>query len=464
MGKSGTGGRRGVTMWGLRVPDILENLMRTRVVWLVVWGVAAYGQSWDPGDRINAAVGRATHEKLKFSFEFRSRYEHREGQLFGRGPDLSTDLVRTRFGVTYKPAPWIKLSGLAQDGRAPWYGPGAPNSARDPLDVQEGYVELFGNRKTGWMATVGRQMINYGEGRLLGSPQWAALARTWDTARVGYRLPKAQFEFLLVSPIKVTIGDFNKPVLGDRIWGAYNIFPNLVRKTVIEAYILRHDQNRIGGFTGGNRLQGTDRLKVNTFGGRWTGALLAGWRYSVEGALQNGRVGAASHRAGAWYSAALRRWTVAGKPFDFSAEYKFASGTANPRDPSRVTTFDQLYGANHDKFGHVDVLGWRNIHNLRSMNSLGWTKAWTLNFMYDEFWLASKRDWLYNLQGRPLAQSLDGSAGRHVGREADFFVTYKSKHWQIGAGGGYFFQGRFVKTTTPGISPVLLYLFHTYSF
>lgn len=438
--------------------------MPARSALLLVLTAIASAQNWDPGDRINASISHATHEKLKLNFEFRSRYEDRSGQVFGRAPDVATDLVRTRLGATYTPRPWIKISGLVQDGRAPWYGPGAPNSARDPLDLQEAYVELFGNRKTGWAATIGRQMINYGEGRIIGSPQWAPLARTWDTVRVGYRFPRAQFEFVLLSPIKVVIGQFNKPVLGDRIWGTYNAFPNLFRKTLLEAYILRHDQNRIGGFAGGNRLVGTDRLGVNTFGGRLVGPIAAGWRYSLEGALQNGRVGAASHRAGAWHSALLHKWTVYGKPLDFSAEYNFASGTGNPRDTSRVSTFDQMYGANHDKFGHVDVLGWRNLHNLRSLTTLAVAKGWALNFMFDEFWLASKRDFLYNLQGRPIVQSVDGAAGRHVGREADLFATYRGKHWQLGAGGGYFFKGRFVRATTPGASPVLLYVFHTYSF
>ncbi len=438
--------------------------MPVRTVLPFLFAALAGAQSRDPGDRINAAIGRATHEKLKLNFEFRSRYEYRGGQQFGRVPDLATDLVRTRLGITYTPLPWLKVSGLVQDGRAPGYGPAAPNSVRDPLDVQEAFVELFGNHKTGWAITLGRQMLNYGEGRLIGSPQWAPLARTWDTVRIGYRLKNAQLEFILLSPIKVTIGTFNNPVFGDRVWGMYNVFPNLFRKSTVETYVLRHDQNRIGGFTGGNRPSGTDRLGVNTFGGRWLGPLIGGWRYSLEGALQNGRIGPAGHRGGAWHSALLRNWRIYGKAVDFSAEYNYSSGTANPLDTSRVSTFDQLYGANHDKFGHVDVLGWRNLHNLRSLTTVGVAKGVALNFMFDEFWLVSKRDALYNLQGRPIVQSIDGTAGRHVGREADLFLTYRGKHWQLGAGGGYFFKGQYVRTMTPGASPVLLYLFHTYSF
>jgi len=43
-----------------------------------------------------------------------------------------------------------------------------------------------------------------------------------------------------------------------------------------------------------------------------------------------------------------------------------AAGTPATRDG----TFDQLYASNHDRFGRADLFGWRNIHNLRSLNTL----------------------------------------------------------------------------------------------
>ena len=74
---------------------------------------------------------------------------------------------------------------------------------------------------------------------------------------------------------------------------------------------------------------------------------------------------------------------------DLTAEYKYASGTKNPQDTSRVSTFDQLFPANHDKFGHMDLFGWRNIHAVRSQATLGVTRSFAVNFMYNSWWLAS---------------------------------------------------------------------------
>lgn len=390
--------------------------------------------------------GGARPGKLKLSFEQRGRYEDRNGNAFGKAPDVATGLFRTRLGLTYTPVPWLKLSGMVQDSRAPWYGPNAPNAVRDQADLHESYVELFPSSKQGFGMTAGRMMLNYGEGRLIGAPRWGNLARTYDSARVYFRSPRARFEVLLVSPVKVRIGEFNRPVPGDRVWGTYNSFPGFYADNLLEAYVLRRDQNRPGGFAGAGTVA------VNTFGFRLAGPLASGIRHSVEAALQKGKAGAADLSAFAWFAGLSRRWTIRGKTLDLSAEYKYASGA-----------FDQLYPANHDKFGHEDLFGWRNIHNTRAVAALALTKNLSVNVMYDSSWLANLKEGIYNGAGKLIARSATGTAGRHVGQEADVFGTYKYNHFTFGAGYGHFFAGRFIRNATPGIGPTYLYVFHSYS-
>src|ERR1044071_2155020 len=236
-------------------------------------------QSWDIGVRAADANSEGTGNRVKLSFEQRGRYEDRAGNTFGKDVDVATGLFRTRLGLTYAPAKWLKFSGMVQDSRAPWYGPGAPYSVRDQADLHESYVELFPAYKKGFGMTAGRMMLNFGEGRLIGTPQWSNLSRTYDQARAYWRSPRAQVEVLLVSPVKPRIGEFNRPVLGDRVWGTYNSFPNFYRKNLLEAYALRHTQNRPGGFTGGFQKDGTDTLRVNTFGFRLAGPAGSGMKY-----------------------------------------------------------------------------------------------------------------------------------------------------------------------------------------
>jgi hypothetical protein len=422
---------------------------------------ALRGQSWDPGARAAALVGSASGGRLKLNLEWRVRYESRTGNSFGAAPDIATGLMRTRVSLTWLPAPWLKFSGMMQDSRAPGYGPNAPNTVRDSADLHEAYVEAARDRGPG--LSIGRQMLNYGEGRLLGTPQWSNLSRTYDVARAWYRFPKARIEALLVSPVTVRTDGFNRPELGQRVWGTYDSFPDFVGKHLLEAYALRHDQNRPGGFAGGDRAHGTDKLGVNTFGFRLAGPLAKAARYSVEAAAQNGKIGPATQRAMAWFASAARHWTPGGKPLDVSVEYKYASGTRDPADAGRSSTFDQMFPSNHDKFGHQDLFGWRNIHNLRSLANLGVSKNFALNFMYDDFRLASPRDALYNGSGKAIARSATGSAGRHVGQETDLFATYKWQSLTFGAGYGYLFAGDFLRRATEGIAPGYIYVFQTYT-
>jgi hypothetical protein len=156
-----------------------------------------------------------------------------------------------------------------------------------------------------------------------------------------------------------------------------------------------------------------------------------------------------------------RRVTVRNKPVEITAEYKFASGGS---DPGRSGTFDQLYPANHDKFGHEDLFGWKNIHNVRVVATADLFRNFRLTFMYDSHWLADPDDALYNGAGRPILRASSPNAGRHVGQEADVYFTYKYSHFQFGAGYGHFFAGTFVKNTSPGVNPAYAYVFHTYSF
>jgi hypothetical protein len=419
-------------------------------------------QTWDIGGKAAESVAAHSEGKLKIGFENRLRYESRSANGFGKDGDLATGLERTRFSMTFESG-WVRLSGMAQDSRAPWYGPNAPTSARDTLDLHEAYVELFARRKTGFGMTAGRMMLNYGEGRLLGTPQWGNCARTYDQARLFFKSKRARVDALFVSPVKIQSNAFNRPVLGDRVWGAYGSFPDLWRKSLFELYLLRRDQNRQGGFAGGAARDGTDRLRVNTLGFRLAGPLALGAKFSLEGAAQNGRVGPGEHRASAWFSSVGRRWTAAARPLDLSVEYKFASGARNPKDATLSRTFDQLYAANHDKFGHQDLFGWRNIHNARALATYGLTKALALNVMYSGYRLASPCDALYSGAGKSIAKSAACSAGSDVGREADVFAVYKYKRFQIGAGYGHFFSGEFIRKTTPGVGPSYVYIFHSYS-
>jgi hypothetical protein len=419
-------------------------------------GVAAAQAQEDPLEGLAKRIHEATHNRVKITFEERTRWEEKDGVNFGKSVNQQDMLSRIRVGAQFQLLDWLTISAMGQDARAPFYGTGAPNTVRDPMSLWEDYVQLFRNRDTGFGALFGREMLSYGEGRLIASPQWSNLSRTFDTASVYYRLRHARLEAVMVSPVKIVPGTYNAPELGERIWGTYSTFGSVWKSASFDAYALRHSQNKIGGWTGAGTL-GTD-----TYGGRLYGPLPYQLAYSFEGAAQAGHQGLETQRAYAWYSSVSKQATLGRMPLSAMVEYKFASG--NQYGSSTDGTFDQLSPANHDKFGHEDLFGWRNLRTLRSLETLSLTKKVALNVMYADEFLASRTDGLYNSTGSVISISTKGTASNRVGQELDSFVTYRIGAHLLGVGGGHFFKGEFVDLTTHNINPRYFYVFQQYSF
>lgn len=408
----------------------------------------------DPVQKGAKELREASKEKIVMHFDERTRWEERYGNNFGKAKNQQDMLSRLRVSMEYKPTAWLLISGMGQDARAPWYGPSAPNSLRDSIDLQEAFV-AFGKKKQPLSASFGRRMLNYGETRVIGVPQWSNTSRTYDFGSVQYATKRFTLEALMVSPVIVRPDMFNNPELGNRYWGTYNVLPKLWHGLSIDVYALRHSQNKIGGWTSAGTL-GT-----NNFGARFYGPLPGKFAYSLEGIGQTGHVGALDQRAYAWFAGVSRPLRVGAMPLDASVEYKEASGSHYGETHS--STFDQLTPANHDKFGHEDLFGWKNLRTFKTLETLHPTKALAFNVMYTNHSLFSASDALYASSGSKIASSTHGTAGRGVGQELDGFATYKWGAHTFLAGFGHFFRGGFVASTTPGINPRYFYIAQQYT-
>jgi hypothetical protein len=298
-------------------------------------------------------------------------------------------------------------------------------------------------------------MLNYGELRVIGIPQWGNASRTYDHGRIQFSTRKMTLDALMVSPVIVCSDSFNKPELGNRFWGTYDVFPKLWRGMSVDAYALRHSQNKVGGWTNGGTL-GT-----NSYGARFYGPLPAQLAYSLEGIAQNGHLGKLDQRAFGWFAAISHPLKIGDRPLDTWVEYKQASGTHYGSDHS--ATFDQLAAAYHDKFGHMDLFGWRNIKTFRIQETLTIQKALAITLIYSDHHLFSASDAVYNGSGSKIAIANNGTAGTHVGQELDSFLTFKIGAHTFYAGFGHFFKGEFIRNTTPGINPRYFYIAQQYT-
>jgi len=412
----------------------------------------ALGQT-DPAQKVADALHRISNSQLALHVEERTRWEEQDGVKFGSAVNQQDMLSRLRIGIQYRPVSWLTFSGMGQDARAPWYGKPAPNSVRETMNIHEAWMSLA-SEKTALNLSFGRRMLDYGEARVIGTPQWSNTSRTYDYGRMEYGSKRMTLDALMVSPVIVQTDAFNNPELGNRIWGTYDIFPKLWHGLSVDTYALRHSENKIGGWTSAGTL-GT-----NSFGARVYGPLPSRLAYSLESVGQTGHQGLLNQRAYSWFAGASRPMTLFTLPLTLSAEYKGASGSHYGENHD--STYDQLDPANHDKFGHMDQFGWRNLKTFKSLETLKLTKSLAFNVMYTDENLFSASDALYNSSGSQISISKKGTAGTRVGQEVDAFSTFTAGNHTFYAGFGHFFRGQFVVETTPGINPRYFYFAQQY--
>ncbi len=412
-------------------------------------------QATGPADELN----RRLPAWLRFTGEYRLRLE---GYTGGNFKDDSSDaylLHRVRLGMEIRPASWWRFYVQAQDARAFWRNT-TPPPYQDTMDLRMSYTE-FGDAEKGIGLRAGRQELNFGDQRLVGSSNWTNTARTFDAVRLRLRSGGYRVDAFASTVVQQVDGTFDRPFRGkaDNLHGLYGGIEKAIPKSVVEPYVFWRVTRNLKTETGrpGNR-------DFKTVGVRGTGALPLRFDYNVEMAWQTGSLGTDQIRAwaGHWqvgYSLPHLRWNPR-----LIAEYNFASGDRNPRDGVRGT-FDVMYPTGHDKTGLADQVGWKNIRDIRGGVQLRPGTNWVIAPIYHSYWLASATDALYTSSGTAIVQKADGSAGTRVGQEADVSTLYTAKNGvMIGAGFGHLFPGEFLKKATQGHGYSFPYLMLGYSF
>ena len=149
-----------------------------------------------------------------------------------------------------------------------------------------------------------------------------------------------------------------------------------------------------------------------------------------------------------------------GQPMNpqFWLRYDFASGDSNSND-DRYNTFNQLFPFGNYYLGWTDRVGRQNIHDFNAQLNLHPMPWATFTAQYHRFYLANKRDFLYNAAGNATLRDITGQSGSHVGDEIDFrFNIHVDRHQDVLVGYSKLFAGDFLKARAPGVSPDLFYV------
>lgn len=363
--------------------------------------VATTAQAYVFGDPLTFDNG-----KLTLDFNERVRVESRNNTFdFSSATNTVVDdnfiLTRLRAGIKFTFNPKFSLYGQVQDSRefdskrmnVPFV-----NAAEgdDPINLRQLYADIGDPRDDVINLRIGRQVLAYGDERLVGGFEWNNIARTFDALKVVYNAAASKTTIDAFAAHVVTVGDRNQTeesasVLDrsdphDLFSGLYVQNSGFIKNQKTDVYLLYRDKDQNGPFYRPNTLTtGASGVapydipeKIWTAGFRAQSistAPLYGFDYIVEAAYQRGksRPGLTNaivvvpnwydHRAYALHAELGRNWERCKYLPRLSVEYNVASGDKNPNDTNN-DAFLNLFPTNHKFYGYMDTLGWKNMRQV----------------------------------------------------------------------------------------------------
>jgi hypothetical protein len=397
---------------------------------------------------------------IQFGGQFRDRVESQDGLKFAPVND-TYDLTQLRLGIYIQPTNWLEFVGVTQDSRVFFNH----HVATDPpyqniWDIREAYAQI-GSSTEGWFDLIGgREILSFGDERVIGPSDWLNMGRTFDTARLDLHHPGFKVSIFAASVILARDGVIDHHLEGNNLYGIYTSFTRLIPHATFEPYLLW----RVApGNVPLQETEGHGALSEITGGARIAG-FLGNFDYDVEMNKQTGSLGV--YTIDAWaghWNAGYTFKNTRSQPRLF-AEYNYASGN---KDPESKTwgTHDQIYPSAHDKISFADQFGWRNIEDLRTGVEEKIAAKWTLTEVFDDFWLATRNDAVYASSGAVAIAAHPDATSSHLGEELDLIAEYKqNKHVTYGFGLSHLFTGRYLDETTKGKDYNYPFAYATYIF
>jgi hypothetical protein len=417
--------------------------------------------------------------KILLDVQERLRWEVRSNNFdFSDQANALTDnswlLQRFRIGMQVRPVDWLTFYIQAQDSREVGGErariPGATGAEGDDyFDLRLAYVELSNYNAFPVGLRIGRQILSFGDERLVGAFDWNNFGRTFDAARLTYKGNGFSVDAFISTPVVIIKSQFNGSDLFDG-YGAYSgrgmFFSGLhlstdqVKFGTWDLYCFLIDQSngnqatQQGALTTapvkGTLAAGSDFV---TLGTRLKGdpKKIEGWEFGTELAWQAGRVRgmdlcAFAATAGLGYNWLEKPW----KPRLY-AEYNYASGDDDPSDTGNIGTFQNLFPTNHKFYGMLDVFSWQNMHNVMLSSRVAPAKNVTVQLDYNVFWLADTNDGWYRANGTTVVRPVNAaarSANSFAGSEIDLVATWSAnKHFHLQGGYSHFFAGNYLGDT-----------------
>ena len=371
-------------------------------------------------------------------------------------------LDRLRVRLIVAPKEWLSFHGEVQDAEIFFnHHIGNVNPFQDTWTVWEAYAQL-GNSKSGWLdGLAGRQVLLFGDERVIGPSNWLNVGRTFNVARVDLHHEGSKLSVFASSVVPGDNTYLHNALPGNNFYGVYSSFENnVVPRATFEPYVLWR-------VAPPNPLLSEEvnhgHLNEVTIGLHTKGALPKDFDYDSEFDGQFGSLGTFSIRAWSGYAGVGKTFPKHTASPRLFLEGNYCSGTSNPHG-REWNTFDMLYPSNHDKEGFADQVGRRNLVQFRVGIEEELTKRWMLKQAFEGFWLATANDNFYASSGAIAVPARPG-AGRHIANELDLIFEYNwSKGVNFGFGYARFVAGQFLVNTTQGHDYQYPFAYFQYNF
>jgi len=390
-------------------------------------------------------------DALKWNFQARARGEMRENLYdFDATKDAITDdawlLHRVRVGLDWEPIDWLHFTVQGQDARESFSDrPDIPfqNGAEgdDAFDLRLASIETGDPQHLS--LKLGRQVLSYGDERLVGPLEWLNFSRTFDAAKLHYQAPTWSLDAFTSSLVRVDTSGFNRSDWlnsdgHDQFFSGVYFSGQALPFQTTDLYVFQLHEEFVTGDT-----------DFATLGGRAKGdpRKLDGWDYTVELVGQGGELNSSPLRGYAYHLEGGYNWLEnAWKP-RLALEYSGGSGDNDSTD-GRVNTFQNLFPTNHPPYGLMDTFSWQNMQNLVLRLAAQPHPDVKTTLDLHSFWLANTADAWYRANGTTQVRGINPDADNHAGCEIDFTINAKlTSHLDMLVGYSHFFAGAYLTDT-----------------
>ena len=408
------------------------------------YSMASLSKPGAPVGAVAAVAPIAWEGQLRYRYESRVQLDYRLPGTFGRAATQSladrgdVAIMRMRVGATLKVAPGVRGYFNLQDART-MGAEGSLSGTLANVDLYNAWLDLDSLGTNPLFLRVGRQVLTYGEGRVVSGADWGNAGRAYDGVRMRWAPGHAQVDGFVTWLNEGRITGQDRLLSGlDALWRGGNGLE-------AEAYQFRRDFGDAGWTS---ELGNKGGIHDATSGLR-TRVPRGAFELRLEGAVQRGR------RAGD----PVRAWFGVGRlTADLKSAWKTrlylehgkSSGDANPTD-GLFQRFDPVYWAGHSFQGTLDIVGESNVSDWCGGMTAQPVKGWTVQSEFNTFTLSQARDYWVDDASTTLRRSPAGTAGTSLGRELDATVRWDTRaKVSVLAGASRFWRGEYVRNTGGG--------------